>query len=179
MNVLLIGPRGSGKSTIGRRLAARRGDRFIDTDRLALATFREPTVSEVWARHGEAAWRRAELGVLRSCLAADGAVAALGGGIPMIAGAAAEISRARRQGRARVIYLHCEPATLRQRLAAHPGDRPPLRGEDALGEIEQVLAEREPVYRSLSDWVVDVTNRTEPEALEAVQSALAGSVRPA
>lgn len=179
MIILLIGPRGSGKSTVGRGLAERRGVHFIDTDELVLASFDEPTVTDVWARRGEAAWRQAEVRVLRSCLTSDATVVALGGGLPMIEAAAAEIERARRQGRARVIYLHCDAGALRQRLAEEPGDRPPLRGSSALAEIEEILAEREPVYRALADGVVDVSRSTPEAAIEGVEGALRRAVRPA
>jgi shikimate kinase len=174
MNILLVGPRGSGKSTVGRGLAEKRGDHFIDTDALVLASFDEPTVAEVWARRGEAAWRQAEVRVLRTCLDSDRAVVALGGGLPMIEAAAKEIGRARRQGRAKVIYLRCDAAALRQRLRDEPGDRPALRGTDALAEIQEILAEREPRYLAMADGVVEVSQTTPREALAAVESALAG-----
>lgn len=179
MIVLLIGPRGSGKSTVGRELARKRGGQFIDTDELVLASFDEPTVTEVWARRGEAAWRQAEVRVLRSCLASDATIVALGGGLPTIEQARDEIDHARRQGRARVIYLHCDAAALRKRLALAPGDRPPLRGASALAEIQEILAAREPAYRAMADDVVDVSQRTPQDALEAVDTALRRTLRPA
>lgn len=171
MLLLLIGPRASGKSTIGRALATRLGVPFSDLDELVLARFAEPSVTAVWAAHGEAAWRHAEVDVLRALLEADhgasgnvSGVLALGGGAPVISGARDLISRARVRGVAKVVFLRTSPAALVRRLESDPGDRPPLTASGSIAaEVETVLRTREPVYFALADHVAEADRS--PEAL--------------
>ena len=101
MNLLLVGPRGSGKSSVGRAVSAAAGLAFVDLDERVLARFPQDTVTEVWRRHGEAAWREAESAALEAVLAGDGQVVALGGGAPMIASVHRRITGERERGRAR------------------------------------------------------------------------------
>ena len=155
MNTFLIGPRGCGKSTIGRALSRRLGRPFVELDERVLAAFPEGSVREVWSVHGEGAWREAEIAALVATLAADDQVVALGGGMPMIQAARQRIEAERKAGRARVIYLRCSTEVLVRRLAAAPGDRPGLTGADLLEEVATILAEREPTYRDLADLEYD------------------------
>ncbi len=151
MNTLLMGLRGCGKSTIGRRLAELLDRPFIELDERVLETFDESTVHAVWSGQGQAAWREAEARVLADILDTDGQVVALGGGTPLVEAARLRIGHERRTGRAKVVYLRCDTDELARRLAREPGDRPSLTGADPVCEIETVLAEREPVYRQLAD----------------------------
>lgn len=157
MNVLLIGPRGSGKSSVGALLAGRLGLPFRDLDDLVLGSFEQATVTEVWAMCGESAWRAAEVNSLKDSLGDEASVIALGGGVPMIEDARTLINLAREAGEAIVIYLRCEPDELRRRLIEDSGDRPGLTGEDPIAEIEDVFAQRDPTYVKLADRVFDVS----------------------
>jgi shikimate kinase len=155
MNILLIGPRGSGKSTIGRALAARLKRPFIDLDAQALATFALPGVADVWKTHGESAWRDAEVRCLRRALNSDIQVIAPGGGAVMIPAARDVIERAQRAEQARVVYLKCSVSTLLERLRREPGDRPPLSNQALEVEVARILEQREPTYTALADVVID------------------------
>ncbi len=174
MNVLLIGPRGCGKSTLGRPAAQRLGMPFIELDDDVLAMFPQRSVRDVWAARGEAAWRSAESEVLAARLNDDNQVIALGGGAPMIDAARQRIESEQAAGRARVVYLRCAPDELTRRLSAEPGDRPALTGgdEDVATEAAAVLARREPTYRKLADSEVDVTESTVDEARVRLVSLL-------
>lgn len=158
MNLLLVGPRGSGKTTLGRAVAAATRLSFVDLDDLTLGRFAEDTVSDVWARAGEQAWRVAELDALRVVLADDEQVVALGGGTPIIEAARGLIERAQAAGDARVVYLKCSPEELVRRLEAKPGDRPALTDESDLeAEVQKVLAAREAIYETLADACYEMT----------------------
>ncbi len=173
MNLLLIGLRGSGKTTVGRLVAARLGWGFVDLDDVTLTYFAEKTIAEVWRRHGEAEFRLAELGALAKTLKADGQVVALGGGTPTAPGADEVIRRAKRggAGRAFVVYLRADEAALRTRLRATSGsgtNRPSLTGGDPVEEIPAVLAARDPLYRRLADAIVETGGLSVERAVEEV-----------
>jgi shikimate kinase len=164
MNTLLIGPRASGKTTIGRLLSARVGLPFIDLDQRALEQFPQRTVHEVWTTQGERAWRTAEAAALDDVLRVQDQIVALGGGTPIIPAAKARIVAEKSQGLSRVVYLRCPVSVLRQRLACELGDRPSLTGGDPVGEIARVLESREPTYLALADLTVD-SGESSPDAI--------------
>jgi shikimate kinase len=151
--IVLIGPRASGKTSLGQALARRLRRRFIDLDALVLEHLGAATVTEAWRRGGESAWRAAEAAVLEKALEHPEGVVALGGGTPMIPAGRRRLERLRREGRIRVVYLECPVAELTGRLRGEPGDRPSLTGADPAAEIEAVLADREATYRALADVV--------------------------
>lgn len=159
MNIVLIGYRGSGKTTIGRKLAEQLWKDFIDTDDQALRRLGRRTIAEVWDQLGETAWRDAEADAAADLLERDELVIALGGGTLThprareAVGAAAHATR---------IYLQCEPEQLLNRIRAdHATDaaRPNLTSlGGGIEEVKRVLAEREPTYLDLADHVFDVTH---------------------
>ena len=172
MNVLLMGLRGSGKSTVGRRLAELLGCPFVDLDERVLATFAETSVRQVWSARGEGAWRAGEARVLAETLDAPSQVVALGGGTPMIDAARKRIEAEKHAGRAKAVYLRCETGELARRLRDQLGDRPPLTGRDPVDEIDDVLAAREPTFKALADLELDLTATSAEDAAEALRQVL-------
>ncbi len=170
MNILLMGPRGCGKSTIGRALAAAIDRPFIDLDEHVLRSFTERSVREVWSRRGEAAWRAAEAAALDQVLDRKDQIVALGGGTPTIERARLRMEQERRAGRALVVYLRCDANELARRLAAEADDRPPLSAPD-----DRILQQREPVYRALADLDLDVSGSAPEHAVEALRRKLAAT----
>lgn len=155
-NVIIIGPRASGKSTIGRALASKLRRPFTDLDLETMRAFGEcANVSQVWRERGESEWRREELEALTGIMRNRGQVIALGGGTPMIPDAFELMSRARDAGEALVIYLQCTPTALQERLRLDGGDRPALRGTSAVDEVESILVEREPTYQRLASVMIE------------------------
>ena len=174
MNIFLTGPRGSGKSSVGRALAARLSRPFIDTDLQALARFRETSVVRVWASYGEPAWRDAEVECLREAIEAESQVIALGGGVPMIQAARDILERVKLERKSQIVYLRCRVATLVKRLERDSGDRPPLADKPLKQEVAETLMLREPTYLALADLVVpadgpveDVVNQVASELAKA------------
>jgi shikimate kinase len=159
MDVLLIGPRGAGKTTVGRSLAAHLQRPFLDLDELVLDQLDASSVRDVFATRGESAWRHAEGAVCAHLLAplrTDRArVIALGGGTPMVEQARKAIESARRDGSGVVAYLACPPDVLIARLRLNAGDRPRLTTKPVEEEVRDILAARESTYRALADIVLD------------------------
>ena len=134
---------GSGKSTLGPALARALGRRFVDADR-EIEREAGVSVSELFAREGEAGFRARERAALEA-LAGSGAVVALGGGAIAQAGAAERLAA---QGT--VVYLRARLETLVMRLG-NASSRPLLAGLDAKGRrarLEALLAERKPAYET-------------------------------
>jgi len=176
-DLVLLGARGSGKSTVGRLVAERTGRRFVDCDDLVRSRFPSEDaaagISAIWARHGEAAWRRAESATCSRLFgphidpsAHTPRVVALGGGTPLLDHPAAVLDRARMGGRIRTVLLRARAETLHERLAAAPGDRPALVSDapSLLEEIRTILARRAARYAALADVIVDVDGLN-PEAV--------------
>jgi len=162
MNVILFGYRGCGKTTVGKKLAGKLWKDFVDTDDQVRQRFGGMDIASIWEQYGEAGFRQAEVDATRQVLALENHVIALGGGTLMTPAARELVAGAQDTKR---IYLSCAPATLLERINAD-GDtaaqRPSLTGDGSandagLAEIEQVLAQRDPVYRDVADVVFDVT----------------------
>jgi shikimate kinase len=175
--IMLIGPRGCGKTTVGRALSERLGLRFVDLDDVARARLGASSVTEAWGRHGEAGWRRAEAEALEEELAEGkgGArvVMALGGGTPTIDSARRRMRQGQALGEALVVYLSCPVEELRRRLREGGRDRPSLTGADPVEEVQRVLGDREALYRAAADVVIDAGRGPVGRTVEAVAQALA------
>lgn len=166
-HVAIIGPRGSGKSTVGRQLAAELGMSFTDLDEAARLLTGASSVSEVFEASGEPAWRQAEAMALEETLRGSAAVIAPGGGVPCVNPPKSVLLRARDAGAVRTVLLSCDVDELRRRLRDDPGDRPSLTGGDALAEMEEVIATRQRDYAAAADLVVDAA-----QPIEAVVASI-------
>ncbi len=172
MNLILIGLRGSGKTTVGRIVAQRLGREFVDLDDETAQDLGATSVAPAWRAHGEPEFRQAEGRALREVLRSDGRVIALGGGTPTAPGAESMLRDAQAAGRVRIVYLWAPAAALRDRLAATDlSERPALMGASPLSEVEQVLAQRDALYRSLADVVLVTDGHTTDEVADLVQAA--------
>ncbi|MGO2333365.1 shikimate kinase AroL [Providencia sp.] len=148
----IIGPRGSGKTTIGKRLAEHKGYQFVDTDKLILEHAGK-SIAEIVAQHGWAYFRHLESEILQS-IKQDKTIVSTGGGIIL-----SEENQRIMRDNGTVIYLSADPSILAQRLAAEPQEdqRPSLTGKSLLEEIEEVMQLREPIYLATAHYVVDAT----------------------
>ncbi|MEQ5186064.1 shikimate kinase AroL [Providencia rettgeri] len=146
----IIGPRGSGKTTIGKKLAEKTGYQFIDTDKLILE-HAGMSISDIVQQQGWDYFRQLESQILAS-IEPQKAIVSTGGGIIL----ASENQQVMRDN-GTVIYLRSTPETLAQRLAAEPQaeQRPSLTGKSLLEEIEEVMEQRDPIYLSTAHHVID------------------------
>jgi len=161
-NIFLVGLMGSGKTTIGRLLARRLGKRFVDSDH-AIEARTGASIPWIFEIEGEASFRRREAEMIRELTAQDGIVLATGGGAILD-----PASRALLAGRGTVIYLRAGIGSILQRTS-HDKNRPLLQTADPRRKLEQLLAQREPLYREIADLVID-TGR--PNVQSMVQTIL-------
>ncbi len=155
-HLVLMGLRGSGKSTVGRALADGVGWPLVDLDSMVLDHLECNTVKEVWDRVGESGFRAAEVDMLKAVLSTSPHVVALGGGTPTAPGAADLITDSRDRDEAFVVYLRCTPEELVSRLSGKVNDnRPPLLGIDTLDEMAAVFDRRDPLYSRLADLIIE------------------------
>ena len=165
--VFLIGFMATGKTTIGRMIARRRGWTFVDLDE-AIATAAGMPVAEIFAREGEAGFRRREAEAVRAAAARRRAVIATGGGA-----ACREENLATMLGAGRVVALSATPAEVLRRTGRTSG-RPLLDGKaDPLGTAAALLAEREPFY-ARAHHTVDTVGKGPAAVTDEVMAALDG-----
>ena len=156
--VALIGPRCSGKTSVGRELSRMLRCPFVDLDDEIAAAHaadrglaRVPAVGEVLVEVGEPAFRELEERVLRERVGKGGPVViACGGGA-----VERETSRALLAGRATCVWLRVSATELARRMRADPTPRPSLTGGDPVEEIATVLSRREPLYAEIAAITVD------------------------
>jgi len=139
--VVLVGMMGVGKSTIGRRLAARLHLPFLDADHEIEARHGGMTIPEIFAEHGEPYFRDGEARVIATLLDAGPCVLATGGGAFM-----REETRSRIRDHAVSVWLQADSDVILKRVKRR-ADRPLLQTADPAATIARLLAERSPFYQ--------------------------------
>ena len=163
--VFLVGPRGSGKTTVGRILAKRLGASFVDTDEMVEAEA-GATIESIFATGGEGSFRRLEAAAVARAAAMKGTVAALGGGAVE---ARDSLDMIRRSGV--VVRLSARPVTLYRRVTADPrsaASRPPLTGLDPMQEIEVTAARRESAWIAAAHFTIETDFMTPEQAADGI-----------
>jgi shikimate kinase len=168
-SVVLVGMMGAGKSTIGRRLAARLGLRFLDADVEIEVAHAGMTIPEIFAIHGEPYFRDGEARVIARLLDSGPAVIATGGGAFM-----REETRNRIRDKAVSIWLKADVDVIMKRVKRR-ADRPLLQTEDPVATVSRLLEAREPVYQT-ADLTIgsrDVPHdRVVDECIDALRARL-------
>lgn len=172
MNIILIGFRGSGKSAVGKRLAARLKMRFVDTDDLIES--KERHISDIVKSHGWDYFRRLEKSVIEEISKGDHLVIAPGGGAVLDPD---NVKALKRNGF--VIWLKADLQTLLKRIQRDQGSstrRPTLTGKGALEEIEETISEREPFYEKASEIQIDTSKLDVEAVVEDILTVLKGKI---
>jgi shikimate kinase len=169
--ILLVGPMGAGKTTVGRLLARRLGLGFVDSDE-EIGRSAGCSVSEIFERRGEAGFREVERDMMPALVGGGPRVIASGGGAFLDAGTRSLILE-----RCLAVWLDADVATLAARLAkASP--RPLLAGRDLLPVLSELAEQRGPAYAEAHLRVVSDSEPPE-RTVERVVEALAAWAKPA
>ena len=164
MSIGLIGYRGSGKSTVGKRLADRLWQKFVDTDQ-RIIDLAGKNIREIFEQDGEPKFRDLETQIVREVCVEKEIVIAFGGG----ALDREENRQLIKEAGIKLVYLRCEPQELFKRIQADPQTaeaRPSLTHlAGSVEEIQTVLARREPIWKAMEAAELDVTHLTPEEAV--------------
>jgi shikimate kinase len=168
-NLVLIGYRATGKTSVGAQLAARLHRPFVDLDQVLVQEVGQP-IADIVAQGGWAEFRRLEKELVARYAAIPGQVLAPGGGAVLDRD---NVAALRENGI--IIWLTADPETIQARLAQdQPRDanRPSLTGSDTIREVTEVLSHRAPLYQAAAQIIVDTTHREVAQVVELVLEAL-------
>ena len=166
MHLALVGMMGSGKTTIGVRVADALDRPFLDSDRM-IEEREGRTVREIWLAEGEPAYRVMESEALREALAAARpVVVAAAGGVVL----REENRRLLERPDVCTVRLYAPPEVLIARVGRHT--HRPLLDQDPLATLRRLTTEREPLYREVADVTVDVAHGGVAQVTEQVLAAL-------
>lgn len=157
MNIVLIGMRGSGKTSVGKLLAARLGNKFVEMDEMITGKA-GMSIAEIVTRHGWSEFRNIEADITRTAAGMDNTINATGGGVVT---EEANLRELKRTGK--LVWLRASLETLLKRTQ-DDSSRPSLTGKPPEEEMAAILKERRPVYEQAADFIVD-TDDASPKAV--------------
>jgi shikimate kinase len=163
--IILIGPMGSGKTTIGQLIADSLQIPFRDTDHV-IEEKSGKSISDIFLDEGEESFRALEKKVLRDELLSDNTILALGGGAPI----SIDAQSALRAIASPVVYLDVSLSTVAPRIGFNR-DRPLLL-HNPRGQWQTLMEARRPIYESIADIVIDVNDKSETEVVDQILGAL-------
>jgi shikimate kinase len=163
--IVLIGPPGSGKSTVGAALAHKLNIKFVDTD-LLIEQRVGKEITDIFVVDGEPYFRALELETLTTVLAMDNVIIGLGGGAPVSEQAQQEI----RSSDSTVIFLDVSLATAAPRVGFNR-DRPLLLGNPR-AQWQALSDKRRPIYEDLADLSVKVDDMSVEQIISDIELKL-------
>ena len=164
-NIYLVGMPGAGKTTVGRHLARRMQRSFIDADH-EIETRTGVRIPLIFDSEGEQGFRDRETRVIAELATESNLIVATGGGAVL----RPENRAALKQG-GTVVYLFVAPRLLFERTRLDP-NRPLLQVADPMQKIEELFAERDPLYREVADIVVNSTGGSINHLVKQVEREL-------
>ncbi|SPT69698.1 Shikimate kinase 1 [Anaerobiospirillum thomasii] len=165
--IVLIGPMGCGKSTVGRALSDSLGYDFIDLDSLIEKSL-SMSINDMFKIYGESYFRCKEREFLSDCLKCSKAVIATGGGAIMDAK-----NREAMVKDSICIYLYASVETQYARTA-HDNNRPMIAVDDRKGRLSELFAIRDPLYSSISSFKIETDNLDVNEITRLILDKLQG-----
>jgi shikimate kinase len=165
-NIALIGFMGTGKTAVGRRLAAATGREFLELDD-AIGEKAGMAVPEIFRREGEAGFRQREAAAVAEAAGRRNTVIACGGGVVLTT---ININRLRESGR--IVLLTAARGVILKRTRRDGAVRPLLATADPAADIARLLEQRRPLYRRAADVTVSTTRRTPDEVVLEIRRKL-------
>ena len=161
-SIILIGFMGSGKSSVGHKLAEHRGRSFLDTDNLVEEKAGK-TIASIFAEDGEASFREIETAVIRELKnrAGDNAVVATGGGVVL-----KKENREALRETGTVVWLNVSPREVLNRVEG--SDRPLLQKKDKEKAVRELIALRKDLYAVTAHYTVDTDGKTPGRVAEDI-----------
>jgi len=165
MNIVLIGYRGTGKTSVGMALSKRLGKTFCDTDDYIETKVKMP-ISDMVAREGWAFFREKEKEAIREVSQYKDCVIAAGGGAVLDA---ENVENLKKDGVVILLEATTQITVERMRYDKKTEQqRPSLTGKDPYKEIEEVLEFRRPIYQRAMDFSVDTTSKSIEQVLDEI-----------
>ena len=167
MNIFIVGPMGSGKSTVGKILSDELFLNFFDTDE-EIENRTGASIDWIFDLEGEEGFRKRESGVLEEMVQKNSVVLSTGGGIIL-----SENNRELLSSRGTVFYL-ATPISVQIERTAKDKDRPLLKNGDP-GQILQELHEkRKNLYKSVSDHIIETEDKSSQEVASEIINLVKG-----
>lgn len=163
--IFLVGPMGAGKTTIGRHLARLLDKSFVDLD-LEIEQSCGADIAWIFDVEGEAGFRKRESAILREVARRNNLVIATGGGVVLDSDNRVLLKR-----NGTVVYLSVTTKVLYNRMQQDT-KRPLLQVDDKKAMIENIVKEREPLYREIADIVFDGHKKTPALAAQELASLI-------
>jgi len=164
-NLFLVGPMGAGKSAVGRQLARLTHLEFVDSDE-EIESRTGVDIPFIFEKEGEAGFRKRECKVIDELSAREGIVMATGGGAIVDPD-----SRSRLGARGFVVYLY---TSVKQQLdrTQRGRNRPMLENGDKEKVLEELMEQRDPMYREIADLIVETDGRRVQTVAREIHEAL-------
>lgn len=159
--ILLIGPPGAGKSTVGQALASKLSIDFIDTDQV-IENETGKTITDIFVVDGEPHFRALELQTLRNVLTLESGVISLGGGAPI----SQDAQEAIEQSNSHTVFLDVSLATAAPRVGFNR-DRPLLLGNPR-AQWQALSDNRRPIYEKLADDAIKVDDMNVDQIVDQI-----------
>jgi shikimate kinase len=166
MNVVLIGYRGTGKSTVGKIVAARLGRVLVSTD-AEIVKLVGQSIPEIVEQHGWEYFRDLETKICQDLAGRDRVVIDTGGGAIL---RSQNVERLKRTGK--LFWLTAPVETIAKRIGADT-QRPSLTGTKSfIDEIQDVLRERTPKYQAAADYTIETDGKSTTQVADEILTSL-------
>ncbi len=166
MNIVLIGMRGAGKTTVGRLLAKKLGKELIETDML-IAQQANMSIPDIVKKHGWSYFRKLEADTIKTVSQKDNCIIATGGGT---VARKESVDALKKNGK--LFYLEAPVEVLAKRIGDDK-NRPSLTGKiSRLEDMKEVLKKRAVLYQEAADTIIETTNKTTKEVAAEIITVL-------